>query len=186
MLQSPLRACRLIINPLLLISRMVSEELKEKLEEQIGECLGLERAAQQAVQEIDAMGLLDKPGLKTKIMGMQKEAGGHESKLEGIIERVVKSEELENDSIEEHADETVQKATEMMKTYLGEEPDTLDALEFLCLAEGGEVTHYEVLSKFIPKVKDTKFGPTVRSILQEEKRHLQMCIRLAKENADKE
>ena len=41
----------------------------------------------------------------------------------------------------------------MMNTYLGEEPDTLDALEFLCLAEGGEVTHYEVLSKFIPKVK---------------------------------
>jgi hypothetical protein len=30
----------------------------------------------------------------------------------------------------------------MMQTYLGgEDPDTLDALEFLCLAEGGEVTY---------------------------------------------
>jgi ferritin-like metal-binding protein YciE len=164
---------------------MGAEELKDKLEEQIGECLGLERAAQQAVEEIESKGLLDKPGLKGKIMRMQKEAGGHESKLEGVIQRVAESQELDNDSIEEHAEETVQKATEMMKTYLGEDPDTLDALEFLCLAEGGEVTHYEVLSKFIPKVKDKKFGNAVRSILKEEKRHLQMCTRLAKENADK-
>lgn len=167
------------------MSSMISEEMKDKLEEQIGECLGLERAAQQAVQDIDSKGLLDESGLKTKIMGMKKEAGGHESKLEDVIQNVVNSEKLNNDSIEEHAGETVQKATQMMKTYLGEDPDTLDALEFLCLAEGSEVTHYEVLSKFIPKVKDRKFGTAVRSILQEEKRHLQMCIRLAKENADK-
>lgn len=36
-----------------------------------------------------------------------------------------------------------------MQTYLGEDPDTLDALEFLCLAEGGEVTHYEVLETIL-------------------------------------
>jgi ferritin-like metal-binding protein YciE len=164
---------------------MPSEEIKEKLEEQIGECLGLERAAQQAVSDLDKKGLLDKPGLKAKIEGMQKEAGGHESKLESATARIVESEELDNSKIEEHAEETVEKATQMMKIYLGEEPDTLDALEFLCLAEGGEVTHYEVLSKFIPKVKDKRFGNAVRSILKEEKRHLQMCTRLAKEHADK-
>lgn len=164
---------------------MVSEDIKEKLEEQIGECLGLERAAQKAVEELDSKGLLDKPGLKTKINGLKKEAGGHESNLEAVIEDVVESEGLDNDSIEEHANETVDKATEMMKTYLGEEPDTLDALEFLCLAEGGEVTHYEVLSKFVPKVKNKKFGTAVRSILAEENRHLKMCIGLAKQNAAK-
>jgi ferritin-like metal-binding protein YciE len=163
---------------------MAAEDFKEKLEEQIGECLGLERAAQQAVQELDGKGLLDKPGLKSKLMGMQKEAGGHETRLEEAIQRVVESQDLRNTSIEEHAEETVQKATEIMKTYLGDEPDTLDALEFLCLAEGGEVTHYEVLSKFVPKVKDAKFGAAVRAILKEEKRHLAMCTRLAKENAD--
>lgn len=175
----------MFFNLLLLVLHVISEELKEKLEEQIGECLGLERAAQQAVHELDVKGLLEKPGLKSKIMGMKKEASEHESKLDGVIERVTESEELDHDGIEEHANETVEKATDMMKTYLGDEPDTLDALEFLCLAEGGEVTHYEVLSRFIPKVKDKKFGTSVRSILQEEKRHLQMCIRLAKENAAK-
>jgi len=35
-----------------------------------------------------------------------------------------------------------------MKTYLGEDPDSQEALEFLCLAEGGEVTHYEVLRTY--------------------------------------
>ncbi|HEV8404759.1 MAG TPA: hypothetical protein VGQ13_02515 [Nitrososphaera sp.] len=55
------------------------------------------------------------------------------------------SEGLDSSSIEDNAEETVQKATDMMKTYLGEEPDTLDALEFLCLAEGGEVTSLVLL-----------------------------------------
>ena len=32
------------------------------------------------------------------------------------------------------------------ETYLGVNPDSQEALEFLCLAEGAEVTHYEDLS----------------------------------------
>jgi hypothetical protein len=48
---------------------------KERLEEQIGEVLGLEMAAQKAVEELSAKGLLDKGGLKSKLQGMKKEAG---------------------------------------------------------------------------------------------------------------
>jgi ferritin-like metal-binding protein YciE len=105
----------------------------------------------------------------------------HEQKLEELISAVTESEGLDSNNIEEHAEETVQKATEMMKTYLGEDPDKLDALEFLCLAEGGEVTHYEVLNKLAGEVKDKKFGARVRSILSQEKKHLQLCTRLAKQ-----
>lgn len=71
----------------------------------------------------------------------------------------------------------------MMQTYLGEDPDKLDALEFLCLAEGGEVTHYEILSKLAGEVKDKKFATRVRSILSQEKKHLQLCTRLAKQES---
>lgn len=161
----------------------MGSELKEKLEEQIGECLGLEMAAQKAVEELNSKGLLDKPGVKSKLMKMQKEAGSHEQKMEQVMQRVIESEELDQGSIKQNAEETVQKATEMMNTYLGEDPDTLDALEFLCLAEGGEVTHYEVLSTLAGKVKDKKFGTAVRGILREEKRHLQVCTKLAKDNS---
>ena len=155
---------------------------KETLEETIGECLGLERAAQKAVDELDSKGLL-KPEAKKRIMGMQKDASGHEEKLQKLVEKVTESEDLDSQSIEEHAKETVEKTSEIMKTYLGEDPDELDAMEFLCIAEGGEVAHYEVLLKLASGVKDKKFATGVRAILQEEKKHVQLCIQLAKQAA---
>ena len=71
----------------------------------------------------------------------------------------------------------------MMQTYLGEDPDTLYALDFLCVAEGGEVSHYEVLSEVAKELKEKKFATEVRSILKEEKEHLKLCTQLAKENS---
>ena len=68
-----------------------------------------------------------------------------------------------------------------MKIYLGKDPDSFEAIEFLCLAEGGEVTHYELLSVMAKGVKNKKLATNVKAILAEEKRHLQLCTRLAKE-----
>jgi hypothetical protein len=156
---------------------------KERLEEQIGEVLGLEMAAQKAVGELSTKGLLDKGGLKGKLQEMKKEAGDHQTRIEQLMQGVSESEGLDQESIRENAQETSQKASQMMQTYLGEDPDTLDALEFLCLAEGGEVTHYEVLDELAKEVKDKKFASEVKSILREEKQHLQLCTQLARENS---
>jgi ferritin-like metal-binding protein YciE len=156
---------------------------KEKLEEQIGEVLGLEMAAQKAVEELSAKGLLEKREVKGKLQGMKKEAGNHEKRIGQVMQRLAESEGLDQQSIREHAEETSQKASQMMQTYLGENPDTLDALEFLCLAEAGEVTHYEVLDELAKKVKDKKFASEVKSILREEKQHLQLCTQLARKNS---
>jgi ferritin-like metal-binding protein YciE len=114
---------------------------------------------------------------------MKSEAAGHQKKIEKVMQRISKSEGLSQDSIRQHAEETSQKASQMMQTYLGEDPDTLDALEFLCLAEGGEVTHYEVLSEMAKELKEKKLATEVRSILKEEKEHLKLCTQLAKENS---
>jgi hypothetical protein len=70
----------------------------------------------------------------------------------------------------------------MMSTYLGNDTDTSEALEFLCIAEGGEVAHYEVLDAMVNDVKDSEFKNKVKSILKEKKEHLQECIKLAREN----
>jgi ferritin-like metal-binding protein YciE len=156
---------------------------KEKLEEQIGEVLGLEMAAQKAVEELSSKGLLDKGGVKGKLQGMKEEAGDHQKRIEQVMQELSESEGLDQQSIRHHANETSQKASQMMQTYLGEDPDTLDALEFLCLAEGGEVTHYEVLDELTKEVKDKKFASEVRAILREEKQHLQLCTQLARENS---
>jgi hypothetical protein len=85
---------------------------------------------------------------------MKSEAAGHQKKIEKVMQRISKSEGLSQDSIRQHAEETSHKASQMIQTYLGEDPDTLDALEFLCLAEGGEVTHYEVLSEMAKELKE--------------------------------
>jgi hypothetical protein len=117
----------------------------QKLEQKIGEALGLEKAAQAAVEELSAKGLLDEGGMKDKLQTMKKQANNHQANLEELIP-ALEFEGLSSENIQNAATETEQKAAQMMKTYLGEHPDSSEAIEFLCLAEGGEITHYEVLS----------------------------------------
>ena len=124
----------------------------QKLEQKIGEALGLEKAAQVAVEELSAKGLLDDGGMKDKLQSMKKQASNHQANLEVLIPGL-ESEGLSSENIQNAATETEQKVAEMMKTYLGEDPDSSEAIEFLCLAEGGEVTHYEVLSAMTKRYK---------------------------------
>src|ERR687884_919342 len=164
------------------IMAMTSEDSKQKFEEKIGEALGLEMVAQKAVEELGSKGLLDKGGMKAKLEKMRNQANNHQKDLEGLM--LSTSQELDSINIQKVANETAQKTSEMMKTYLGENPDSSEAIEFLCLAEGGEVIHYEVLSAMTKKlVKDRKFSAKVKAILAEEKKHLVLCTRLAKQIA---
>lgn len=152
------------------------------IQEKIGEALGLEKAAQKAVEDLDSRGLL-KPEQMKKLSKMKDEASQQEEEMQDLIKGLVESDGFDQEEIDEKADETADKASKIMETYLGDEPDNQEALEFLCLAEGGEVTHYEVLSSIAKDVKNKKFGTKVRSILKEEKRHLDLCMKLAKDNA---
>ena len=61
---------------------------KERLEEQIGEVLGLEMAAQKAVEELSSKGLLDQGGLKGKLQGMKQEAADHQKRIEQVMQGV--------------------------------------------------------------------------------------------------
>ena len=160
-----------------------SKENQKNLEKKLGEVLGLERANQKAVEEIISMKLL-KSDTKDKAKEIQDEANSHEEKLLKVISQLSDDSDikLNQDTIKDTAKETEKKATKMMKTYLGDEPDTSEALEFLCLAEGGEVTHYEVLSSISKNFENKELSSTVNSILKEEQNHLQSCLNLAKEN----
>lgn len=155
---------------------------QEMIQEKIGEALGLEKAAQKAVKDLDSRGLL-KPEQMKKLSKMKEEASQQEDEMEDLVKDLVESDGFDQDTIDEKAEETAQKASKMMEIYLGDEPDTQEALEFLCLAEGGEVTHYEVLNSVSKDVKNKKFGTKVKSILKEEKRHLDLCTKMAKDNA---
>lgn len=162
-----------------------SEIEKNTLEEKIGECMGLEKAAQKAVTYLDHQGLL-KNGMKKKVFGMRNDAKGHENKMNRMLGWLEEYAGLDLVKIHEKSQETEEKIKEMMKTYLGDEPDTQEALEFLTLAEGGEVLHYEVLNSLSTKVKNKKFGKLVREILNQEKRHLRLCTDLSKKHVREE
>ena len=162
-----------------------SKEDQKNLEEKLGEVLGLERAAQKAVEEINSKKLLES-GTKKDILGIKEEASSHEEKINKLISDLSEEEEnealkIDQNKIEEIAKETEKKATKMMKTYLGEDPDSSEAIEFLAIAEGAEVIHYEVLNAICKNFKVKELSNTVSSILKEEQKHLQMCIDLAKE-----
>ena len=100
------------------IMAMTSEDSKQKFQEKIGEALGLEMAAQKAVEELGSKGLLDKAGMKDKLEKMRKQANNHQTILEELI--LSPSLGLDSSNIQEVANETVKKTSEMMKTYLGE------------------------------------------------------------------
>jgi len=107
----------------------------EKLEEKIGEAIGLEMAAQKSVEELSSRGLIPNQGL-VKLQGMRKEANNHQTQMEDLVRKLSQSDGLDSAKIQEMAQETEQKASKIMETYLGEDPDSQEALEFLCLAEG--------------------------------------------------
>ena len=154
----------------------------EKLEEKIGEAIGLELAVQKAVEELKLKGLIPNQ-TSIKLEGMRKEANNHQTEMEDLVGKLSDSDGLDAVKIQEMAQETEQKASKIMETYLGEDPDSQEALEFLCLAEGAEVTHYEVLSAMTKGIKNKQFPAKIKSILNQEKKHLLLCTQLAKKNA---
>ena len=68
-----------------------------------------------------------------------------------------------------------------MNIYLGKNPDSSEALEFLSLAEAAGITHYKVLIAIAGEIKNDKFATEVRTILTEKQGHQQSCIKLAKQ-----
>ena len=158
---------------------------KELLEQKIGEAIGLEIAAQKSVDELVSKGLLNAEHEK-KLRPMQEEANIQQNEMEALVKEIAEDEGFDLENINSVSEETAQKASKIMETSLGEEPDTQEALEFLCLAEGAEVTHYEVLASVAKEVKSRKFGTKVRDILKEKQNHLDMCTKLAKQNISKE
>ena len=65
-------------------------------------------------------------------MPMKKEANEQQREMEKLIEEIAENEGFDVENINSVSEETAQKASKMMETYLGEEPDTQEALEFLC------------------------------------------------------
>jgi hypothetical protein len=61
---------------------LLDSSSKEKLEQKLDEALGLEMAAQKAVQVLSSKGLLGEHEMDVKLDGMREEASTHQRKRE--------------------------------------------------------------------------------------------------------
>jgi len=90
---------------------------KEMIQEKIGEALGLEKAAQKAVDQLDSRGLLEPEHMK-KLSKMKEEAGEQEQQMEELVQELTDSDGFDSSTIEEKAVETAEKASKIMETYI--------------------------------------------------------------------
>jgi hypothetical protein len=113
-------------------------ELTE-LDEKIGEVYGLAQAAQGATDKVSK--LVENDEIVGVLQKMHDEAAETEQRCEQLAGEL----DGKKTAIQEKARETKQEAEQMMKDYLGEDADGLDGLEFLIMAEAGELGHVQIV-----------------------------------------
>src|SRR6476620_1977165 len=110
-----------------------------KLEDKLGEVLGLAKAGREATAKVAKM--LDDDSVAATLRRMSDEAAETAQRCE----QVAGARRGRKTAILDKARETTGEAKEMMATYLGDDAEGLDGLEFLSMAEAGEVCHVEIL-----------------------------------------
>jgi len=118
------------------------------LDEKLAEVLGLAQAAQVATDTVRRME--DADAFATDLERMREQAAETERRTDGLVDGL----EGRKTAIRDKARETRSEATEMMKTYLGDETEALDGFEFLSMAEAGELCHWEIVEKMSETLGD--------------------------------
>lgn len=111
------------------------------LEEKLAEVTGLAQAAQATIKEVERM--IDDEQIIEALEKMKSEAEETEQRCEQLASEF----DGKKTAILDKARETKQEGAEMLSTYLGDDADGLDGLEFMIMAEAGEVGHWEILGK---------------------------------------
>jgi len=137
------------------------------LEEKLGEVLGLAQAAQGATEKVE--GLLDDEEIAATLQQMREEA----EETERRCTELAADRDGKKTAILDKAQETKTEATEMMRTYLGEDADGLDGFEFLTMAEAGEVGHWAVLRTLNESAGEEAVSALVEWALPIQERHFE-------------
>jgi len=137
------------------------------LDAKLGEVIGLAMAAKGLTQKVE--GLVDDGELKQKIQRMHEEAAATAERGEAVAAGV----DGKKTAILEKARETKQEAEEMARTYLGNDADGLDGLEFMTMAEAGEVGHLEILGTIARKAGAAEIQQFVEWAMPIQARHFE-------------
>jgi hypothetical protein len=116
------------------------------LDEKLAEVLGLAQAAQATTKQVSGMEGDD--DFKAQLERLHEQAAETERRTDELVDTL----DGRKTAIREKARETKSEATEMAKTYLGDEEEALDGFEFLAMAEAGELAHWEIVQKMASTV----------------------------------
>jgi hypothetical protein len=110
--------------------------------------------------------------IKQTLGKMKQEAAETEERTTNVAENL----DGKKTAILEKARETKQEATEMMSTYLGDDADGLDGLEFLTMAEAGEVGHWQILGTMNQKAGNSELQDVIEWVTPIQERHFEQTL----------
>jgi hypothetical protein len=155
-------------------------ELTE-LDEKVAEVYGLAQAAQNATTKVSK--LVEDDQIVTVLQQMHDEAAETEQRCEQLADQL----DGKKTAIQEKARETKQEAEQMMKDYLGSDADGLDGLEFLIMAEAGELGHVEIVGAMNEQVGEAKVQELFEWAKPIQQRHFEQtrecALQLARQEA---
>jgi hypothetical protein len=140
------------------------------IESKVAEVLGLAQAAQGATEKV--AGLTMDEDLKQQLERMKQEAAETEERTTELADEL----DGKKTAILEAARETKQEATEMMKTYLGDDADALDGFEFLTMAEAAEVGHWQIVGKMNERANLPGLQELVQWVTPIQQRHFEQSL----------
>ena len=119
------------------------------LEAKLGEVTGLAMAAQDLTKKVAK--LVEEEGEHEELVQTLQRMGEEADETERRCTQIADGLDGKKTAVLEKARETKQEASEMAKTYLGDDADALDGFEFMTMAEAGEVGHWAIVQELAQK-----------------------------------
>ena len=137
------------------------------LETKLGEVIGLAMAAQASIDRVSKLAKGENE-IAQQLKKMRQEAAAAEERGTDVAATF----EGKKTKILSEARSVKKKGGEMLSTYLDRDADLLDGLEFMTMAEAGEVGHWQVLEQMNKKAKHPGIRELASRQLPIQKRHL--------------
>jgi predicted Rossmann-fold nucleotide-binding protein len=149
------------------------------LDEKLAEVLGLAQAAQTATKKVATLARKEK---QTELLELLQQMGDEAAKIEQRCDVVAGGRDGLRTAIAKKARETKTEVNGFMKTYL-EDAEALDGLEFLSMAEAGEMAHWEILATLNETANDRDVAGLVKFAVPLQRVHVtavrEQSLRLA-------
>jgi hypothetical protein len=138
------------------------------LDEKLAEVIGLAQAAQVAGKRATTLARHEE---ETELVSMLETLVQESEKVEQDCQTVADARDGKKTAIADKARDTKTDLETFMKTYL-EDAEALDGLEFLSMAEAGELAHWEILATLNENASDKDLAQLVDRYVALQREHV--------------